>query len=65
MGGFAKPVIYLYPESKEDISVKVKFKDGNFTCTYPEYTNGWNVTAYPNGKIINKTDNDEYSYLYW
>ncbi len=65
IGGFAKPVIYLYPEKKQDISVKVKFKDGNFTCTYPEYNNGWNVTAYPDGKIINKADNDEYSYLYW
>lgn len=64
-GGFAKPVIYLYPEKKQDISVKIKFKNGDFTCTYPEYNNGWNVTAYPNGRIINKSDNDEYSYLYW
>lgn len=64
-GGFAKPVIYLYPENKQDISVKVNFKNGDFTCTYPEYNNGWNVTAYPDGKIINKADNDEYSYLYW
>ena len=64
-GGFAKPVIYLYPEKKQDVSVKVNFKKGDFTCTYPEYNNGWNVTAYPNGRIINKSDNDEYSYLYW
>lgn len=64
-GGFAKPVIYLYPKNKQDISVKVNFKNGDFTCTYPEYNNGWNVTAYPDGKIINKADNDEYSYLYW
>lgn len=64
-GGFAKPVIYLYPEKKQDVSVKVNFKNGDFTCTYPEYNNGWNVTAYPNGRIINKSDNDEYSYLYW
>lgn len=64
-GGFAKPVIYLYPEKKQDISVKVKFKNGDFTCTYPEYNNGWNVTAYPDGRLINKSDNDEYSYLYW
>lgn len=64
-GGFAKPVIYLYTEKKQDISVKIKFKNGDFTCTYPEYNNGWNVTAYPNGRLINKSDNDEYSYLYW
>ena len=64
-GGFAKPVIYLYPEEKTDISVKVRFSNGRFTCTYPEYSDGWNVTAYPDGKLINKADNDEYSYLYW
>ncbi len=65
LGGFAKPVIYLYPEMEQDISVKINFKSGNFTCTYPKYNDGWNVTAYPDGTIINKYDNDEYSYLYW
>ena len=64
-GGYAKPVIYLYPEKRTDVSVKVNFRNGGFTCTYPEYRSGWNVTAYPDGKIINKADNDEYSYLYW
>lgn len=58
-----KPVIYLYPEEKTDVSVSLDF-DGKLTCTYPEYNNGWNVTAYPDGKIINK-DGKEYSYLYW
>lgn len=65
IGGYAKPVIYLYPEKETDVSVKVNFKNGRFTCTYPDYNDGWNVTAYPDGKIINKNDNDEYSYLYW
>lgn len=60
----AKPVIYLYPEEKTDVSVNVEF-DGTFTCTYPEYDNGWNVTAFPNGKLINKADGLEYSYLFW
>lgn len=60
----AKPVIYLYPEEQTDISVNVEF-DGTFTCTYPEYGNGWNVTAYPDGKLVNKTDGMEYSYLFW
>ena len=36
-----------------------------FTCTYPEYGNGWSVTANPDGTLINKKDNKEYSYLYW
>lgn len=65
IGGYEKPVIYLYPNEKTDVSVKVNFKNGRFTCTYPDYNDGWNVTAYPDGKIINKNDNDEYSYLYW
>ena len=60
----AKPVIYLYPEETTDVSVNVEF-DGTFTCTYPEYGNGWNVTAYPDGKLINKSDGLEYSYLFW
>ena len=60
----AKPVIYLYPKEKTEVSVNVEF-DGVFTCTYPEYVNGWDVTAYPDGKLINKTDGLEYSYLFW
>lgn len=59
-----KPVIYLYPTEKTDVSVELKL-NGRFTCTYPEYGEGWNVTAYPDGKIINKADGREYSYLYW
>lgn len=65
VGGVAKPVIYLYPEKKQDVSVEVNFENGWFTCTYPDYGSGWNVTAYPDGRIINKADGDEYSYLYW
>ncbi len=60
----AKPVIYLYPEEKTDVSVMLDFK-GDLFVTYPSYNNGWNVTAYPDGRIINKADNEEYSYLFW
>ena len=60
----AKPVIYLYPQQKQDISVKLSYQ-GELTVTYPKYNNGWDVTAYPDGKIINKKDNKEYSYLFW
>jgi len=61
-----KPVIYLYPKQKTDISVNLDYK-GKITCLYPKYDkdNTWEVTAYPDGKIINKLDNREYSYLYW
>jgi Bacterial SH3 domain. len=63
LGG--KPVIYLYPQEPTDVNVNVDFDNGRFTCTYPEYNNGWNVKAYPDGKVINKADGFEYSYLYW
>ena len=59
-----KPVIYLYPTSEQAVSVKLNY-DGKLTCTYPEYQDGWEVTAKPDGTLINKADNKEYSYLYW
>ena len=58
-----KPVIYLYPEQKEDISVTLAL-DGTFTCTYPDYRDGWNVTAHPDGQLED-TDGTQYNYLYW
>lgn len=59
-----KPVIYLYPEAKTQIKLKVNYK-GDLTVTYPEYKDGWNVIAEPDGKLINTKDSLEYSYLFW
>lgn len=59
----AKPVIYLYPESKTDVTVKLCYA-GELTCTYPEYQDGWKVTASPDG-ILTDTDGQTYNYLYW
>jgi len=65
LGDYAKPVIYLYPEEKTDVSVSVEFKEGGeLTCTYPEYTDGWNVTAMPDGTLYDENGN-EYYCLYW
>ena len=65
-GAMCKPVIYLYPTEPTDVKVRVSFPQGvEFTCTYPDYGDGWNVTAYPDGTVINKADGLEYSYLYW
>lgn len=58
-----KPVIYLYPTEITDVSVKLEL-DGRFTCTYPEYGNGWNVAAHPNGTLTDAAGM-EYNYLYW
>lgn len=60
----AKPVIYLYPTVKQDITVKLHYK-GQLLNTYPLYNNGWQVTAYPDGSLINKQDGQPYSYLFW
>ncbi len=57
-----KPVIYLYPEEKTDVSVKLDYS-GEFLFTYPAYNDGWEVTAYPDGTIV--SDGNEYSYLFW
>ncbi len=58
-----KPVIYLYPTAKAQISVKLDY-NGVLTHTYPAYDYGWNVTAYPNGVIIDG-DGEQYPYLFW
>ena len=60
----AKPVIYLYPEEPTDVSVILNY-DGILEYTYPVYNGGWNVTAYPDGTLINHSDGREYSYLFW
>lgn len=59
------PVIYLYPEQKTEVNVKLVL-NGKLTTTYPLYDNdlGWNVTATPEG-IITDSKGREYSYLFW
>ncbi len=64
LGDYAKPVIYLYPEEKTDVSVKLDL-DGAITCAYPDYRDGWEITAYPDGTIVDKYDGGEYYCLYW
>ena len=59
-----KPVIYLYPEVETDVEVRLRL-DGQLGFTYPMYDDGWRVTAYPDGRLINHSDGCEYSYLFW
>ena len=59
-----KPVIYLYPEQKETVNVRLEL-DGQLTCSYPAYlSNGWLVTAEPDGTLTDK-EGKQYNYLYW
>lgn len=59
----AKPVIYLYPETETEVGVRLDY-DGRLTVTYPEYRDGWRVTAKPDGTLTD-ADGNEYSYLFW
>ncbi len=60
---YYKPVIYLYPEEETEVSVKLHL-DGQLTCTYPTYNNGWTVTATPDGALTDEKG-QTYNYLYW
>lgn len=58
-----KPAIYLYPQTKTDISVQV-IPDGYLTDSIPSYgSDGWKVTAYPDGTI--EQSGKQYPYLYY
>jgi len=62
-----KPAIYLYPPKPMDLNVKLAI-DGKLTVSDPEYNTatGWNVSANPDGRIINKVaDPKEFPYLYY
>ena len=59
-----KPVIYLYPEKTEKISVKIKPK-GGMTFSEPEYRDGWNVIADPSGNLTETKSGANYPYLFW
>jgi len=62
-GGYAKPVLYLYPE--KPTKVKVTFtKPEALTVTYPKFVDAWEVTAYPNGDLYDKSGKYYYA-LYW
>ncbi len=62
-GADYKPVIYLYPEEETQVDVKLDY-NGELTVTYPEYGDGWSVTAMPDGTLYDENGN-EYSYLFW
>ncbi len=59
----AKPVIYLYPEEETEVCLRLDY-DGELTCTYPAYGDGWTVTAAPDGTLRDESG-QTYNYLYW
>ena len=63
IGGYAKPVLYLYPEKTTKVTVNFE-KEENLTTTYPKFNNQWEVTVSPNGDMYDK-DGKYYYGLYW
>jgi hypothetical protein len=60
-GGCAKPVIYLYPQLKQQVSVKVGARVVN---SIPTYGDGWKgVTAFPDGSL--SYQGKVYDSLFW
>jgi hypothetical protein len=59
-----KPIIYFYPETPTECSVKIKL-DGMLSCTYPDGEDGWkSFVANPDGTLV-FPDGKEYYALYW
>lgn len=59
-----KPVIYLYPETSQKISVKIDPIAG-LSVSDPAYNSGWNVIADPNGDLFDLASQKKYPYLFW
>ena len=57
------PIIYLYDEKSREANVKLSI-DGDLTCTYPTYGDGWTVKTSPDGTLTD-ANGREYEYLFW
>lgn len=64
MAEMAKPVIYLYPESKINLEVKVN-PNGGLTYAEPAFGNGWEIEVDPEGRITDLKTGIGYEYLFW
>lgn len=59
-----KPIIYFYPEKETELTVRLGAPE-RLTSSYPKYTDGWNVIAYPNGDLLDKSSGNKLYSLYW
>ena len=50
----ARPIIYFYPEKETEITVRLGAPE-RLTASYPKYIDEWNVIAYPDGSLIDKS----------
>ena len=59
-----KPAIYLYSEEETRVTVTLDFA-GTLTSTYPDYGEGWTVTAQPDGTLTDPETGRTYYCLFW
>lgn len=59
-----KPVIYLYPTEKTDVTIKLNV-NGKLMTTFPKYEDKWDVTAEPDGQLFDKKTQRFYNSLFW
>ncbi len=57
-----KPVIYLYPEEKMDVSIKLDV-NGDIRFAYPKYEDNWSLQVSPGSKLT--VDGKQLDYLFW
>ncbi len=60
-----KPVLYLYPPQKQEISIKVNLHNGKMVHPYPAYHEGWEVIASSDGTLFNKKTGKSHYCLFW
>ena len=58
-----KPIIYLYPEETTELTVKLGNAE-NLTAFYPDYEDGWTVTAEPDGTLTDASGREYYGLYY-
>ena len=59
-----KPVIYCYSTKPLTATVQLDPK-GEFTFTYPQYTNGWEISVDQTGGVTDLKTGKNYPYLFW
>lgn len=63
-GWIEKPNVYLYPSASTPIFVSLS-DPSNIICSYPEYKDGWTVTADKDGTLTDIETGKQYYALYY
>ena len=58
-----KPIIYIYPEKKQKVKVKLD-KTEILTHTFPAYNTGWEIEADTDGTLVDSFNKKYYSLYY-